>query len=134
MFSYCLNNPVCFVDDDGAMATEGIIAATNWWNPVGWTSAGILLIEVIALVVTISVVDEILDNPSVYFESEHTKNKRPSTKGKHEKGQSRKNRDQGGEKKEKKKNWIPNRNKRNFVDNTKGMRVWKNDRYMQEVF
>ena len=103
------------------MAAEGVIAATNWWNPVGWASAVLFVVEVIGLVVTISLVDELFDNLPVVLESEHTKNKRPSTKGKHEKGQTRKKRDQGGEKKEQKKGWVPNRNKRNSTINTARM-------------
>ena len=134
MFAYGLNNPVRFVDRDGEMAAEGVIAATNWWNPVGWASAALFVVEVIGLVVTISLVDELLDNPPVVFESEHTKNKRPSTKGKHEKGQTRKKRDQGGEKKEQKKGWVPNRNKRNSINNTGRMRAWKNDRIVHVLF
>ncbi len=45
--------------------------------------------------------DEELTTPHTMEASEHTKGARPSTKGKHEKGQARKNLDKGGEKGEK---------------------------------
>lgn len=49
--------------------------------------------------VTFGVSAELLYGPSYdSFASEHTKGARPSTKGKHERGQARKARDRGGEK------------------------------------
>lgn len=50
MFCYCWNNPVNKVDKTGHMAAEAATAATNWWNPLGWIAAGILLVEVVATV------------------------------------------------------------------------------------
>jgi len=44
--------------------------------------------------------------------AEHTKNARPSTENKHQKGQTRKQMDQGGEKKEQHPSWKPNPNKK----------------------
>ena len=54
MFAYCHNSPVAFYDTEGNMATEATIAATNWWNPIGWIAGGILVVEVVVVVVTIS--------------------------------------------------------------------------------
>jgi hypothetical protein len=45
-------------------------------------------------------------NPNTY--NEHTKNKRPSARPKHEEGQSRKKRDRGGEKGDKNRRWPRN--------------------------
>ena len=50
MFAYSENNPVMYVDPTGHMAAEAIITATNAWNPAGWVMAGILVVEVVALV------------------------------------------------------------------------------------
>ena len=54
MFAYCHNSPVAFYDTEGNMATEATIAATNWWNPIGWIAGGILVVEVVVVVVAIS--------------------------------------------------------------------------------
>jgi RHS repeat-associated protein len=62
LFAYCINNPVNYHDPDGhspeAIAVGGstfaafcawleVIGGANWWNPVGWTIAGILATGVI---------------------------------------------------------------------------------------
>ena len=54
MFAYCHNSPVAFYDTEGNMATEATIAATNWWNPIGWIAGGILVVEVVVAAVVIS--------------------------------------------------------------------------------
>ena len=47
MFAYCLNNPICCVDSQGAAAEviapltyTTIAGGTNAWNPVGWALLG----------------------------------------------------------------------------------------------
>ena len=112
MFSYCLNNPVNYVDRSGNNAE-----AVQWWTSTMWWlcgadtvlpvgdiiyGAGILVLGVYAL----TVADEVTmpqisleeEKASLHEVREHTKGARPSTKGKHQKGQTRKKRDNGGEK------------------------------------
>jgi len=125
MFSYCLNNPVNFVDRSGNNAE-----AVQWWTSTMWWlcgadtvlpvgdiiyGAGILILGVYAL----TVADEITmpqisleeENSSVYEYREHTKGARQSTKGKHQKGQTRKNRDNRGEKGDARRYYIGNKKK-----------------------
>jgi len=82
LYGYVLNDPVNLVDPEGefpialpiiipwleAAGWAGLGAGTSWaiWN--AWDNSG----------------------GNVCYASEHTKNKRPSTRGKHEKGQKRK--------------------------------------------
>ncbi len=54
MFAYCHNSPVAFYDTEGNMATEATIAATNWWNPIGWFFAAVAVVEVAVVVVAIA--------------------------------------------------------------------------------
>ncbi|HBT65113.1 MAG TPA: hypothetical protein DEB10_10690 [Ruminococcaceae bacterium] len=115
LFAYCDNNPIVRVDHSGeiwelALAGGGtagfswgafgtsILAGLGAITPVGWA-------VIIGAVVVVSV------GAGVYYYSEHTKGARPSTKGKHEKGQTRKGRDKGGEKGDARRK--PNPNKRN---------------------
>ena len=52
LFGYCLSNPTNYIDEDGdsALAIGGSlvasasgVTATNWWNPVGWVAAAVLV-------------------------------------------------------------------------------------------
>jgi len=59
LFAYCENNPINKVDSTGHMATEATLAATNWWNPVGWIAAAVLVVEIVALTVAVcNTIDE----------------------------------------------------------------------------
>ena len=51
------------------------------------------------------------NNPSIYEYKEHTKGARQSTKGKHQKGQTRKNRDNRGEKGDERRHYRGNKRK-----------------------
>ena len=51
MFAYCCNNAVNKADSDGQMAIAGTVAATNFWNPVGWAAALVLAIGVATVVI-----------------------------------------------------------------------------------
>ena len=42
MFAYCLNNPIFLHDTSGDTAVT--VAVTNYWNPVGWLFAGVILV------------------------------------------------------------------------------------------
>jgi hypothetical protein len=69
----------------GIAGAEGF-AAADWWNPAGWAVAGGLAIY------------GGYKSYQWYTEDhEHTKGKRPSTEGKHQKGRARKKQDGGGE-------------------------------------
>ena len=125
MFAYCLNNPVNYVDRDGTSAE-----ALQWWIGTMWWlcgadaalpfgdlifTAGIILYGAQAISIMqgtttpeISVDEE---NSSVYEYREHTKGARQSTKGKHQKGQTRKNRDNRGEKGDARRYYIGNKRK-----------------------
>jgi RHS repeat-associated protein len=60
MYAYCANNPVMYIDPSGNITAESLIAATNWWNPVGWIAATVLVVEVILLVVaTVEIFNDI---------------------------------------------------------------------------
>lgn len=46
LFAYCLNNPVMMADSTGdvaGVATLTYVAATNWWNPVGYIAIGCVI-------------------------------------------------------------------------------------------
>ena len=69
MFSYCNNNPVRYVDVSGELAVEATIAATNFWNPIGWTATAVLIVEGIivtgcVIALTRETVQEAYDTPS----------------------------------------------------------------------
>lgn len=79
-YVYCRNNPIKYVDPTGKFATAAIAATAPWWTP--YVAAGIAAIV----------------GGTIIFFKEHTKGARPSTKGKHQEGQTRRQRDAGGEK------------------------------------
>ena len=114
-----------FVDRSGNNAE-----AVQWWTSTMWWlcgadtvlpvgdiiyGTGILILGVYAL----TVADEVTmpqisleeENSSVYEYREHTKGARQSTKGKHQKGQTRKNRDNRGEKGDARRYYIGNKKK-----------------------
>ena len=82
LYPYCMANPVKYQDPEGNFVAELAIATAPEWLP--WAIAGT---AAVAGIVT-----------AILYEEEHTKNARPSTTNKHEKGQSRKQKDKGGEK------------------------------------
>ena len=111
MFAYCNNNPVNSVDFGGT----DTLALSSWITSMWWITAvdGVLpfgdlifTLGTIALFIeawdsiqlTVTIQGYLEDDPPVVEAKEHTKGARPSTKGKHEKGQTRKNRDNRGEK------------------------------------
>ena len=51
LFAYCENNPIRYSDPTGLLAAEAAIAAPNFWNPVGWIAAGLLVVEIGAIAV-----------------------------------------------------------------------------------
>ena len=51
LFAYCENNPIRYSDPTGLLAAEAAIAASNFWNPVGWIAAGLLVVEIGAIAV-----------------------------------------------------------------------------------
>ena len=124
MFAYCLNNPTNYIDWDGKDATLLAAWATSMW----WLSGIDLVLPIGDLVFTAGVIllgltaiDDIQDSvtevaveekeASVYQYKEHTKGARQSTKGKHQKGQSRKNRDKRGEKGDARRYYMGNKKK-----------------------
>ena len=88
LFAYCGNNPVVRHDPDGK-SWSVILALSGKAALAAILSNPAFLIAAVA--VTVVIVGAV-----VY--AEHTKNKRPSTKNKHQKGKARKGRDAGGEK------------------------------------
>ena len=50
MFAYCENNPIRYSDPTGLLAAEAAITLTNWWNPIGWITAAVVVVEVVAIV------------------------------------------------------------------------------------
>ena len=64
MFAYCINNPVRYVDSNGGMATEAVVVATNWWNPLGWVIAGVLVVECVVLAVEVAEVVQTVSDTS----------------------------------------------------------------------
>ncbi|WNM24385.1 RHS repeat-associated core domain-containing protein [Demequina capsici] len=97
-------DPINKYDTTGKFAFAAALAfgLADSWNPTGW-------IVVAAVVVAVTVYyggtylankshDKRATSKSKTSGAEHTKNKRPSTKAKHQKGQLRKGRDAGGEK------------------------------------
>jgi RHS repeat-associated protein len=115
LFAYCDNDPINRDDKSGdfweySAAGVGALGAGTGisWGAIGGTVlAGLGAITPIGWVVIGTVV--VVGGVILY--AEHTKGARPSTKGKHEKGQTRKGRDQGGEKGDARRK--PNPNKRN---------------------
>lgn len=62
--------------------------------------------------------------------AEHTKNKRPSTKGKHQQGQTRKKKDAGGEKGDARRNnpWGRDKNVKAIVPTAPQRSSWENNK------
>ena len=54
MFAYCSNNPVFQKDPSGSFGIAATVAATNFWNPIGWIAAAVSIVLVCALVVKYS--------------------------------------------------------------------------------
>ena len=50
LFAYCENNPIRYSDPIGLLAAEAAITLTNWWNPIGWITAAVVVVEVVAIV------------------------------------------------------------------------------------
>jgi RHS repeat-associated protein len=115
LFAYCDNDPINRDDKSGdfweysaaGVGALGAGAGISWGAIGGTVLAGLGAITPVGWVVIGTVV--VVGGVILY--AEHTKGARPSTKGKHEKGQTRKNRDQGGEKGDARRK--PNPNKRN---------------------
>jgi RHS repeat-associated protein len=97
-YTYCGNNPLVSVDPEGlqagALAAAGGFAVADGPLPFG----DVIAAGILAWVLVESLRHEPMEARKRKGK-EHTKNKRPSTKHKHEKGKSRKKRDRrGGEK------------------------------------
>ena len=91
IYAYCGNRPVMYIDFSGenTVVIGGMFG--SFAGPVG-TIIGIALGTVAGIIIVVAA-----DGAFNYYK-EHTKGSRPSTEGKHEKGQARKKRDAGGEK------------------------------------
>ncbi|MDP2813509.1 MAG: RHS repeat-associated core domain-containing protein [Erysipelotrichaceae bacterium] len=115
LFAYCDNDPINRDDKSGdfweysaaGVGALGAGAGISWGAIGGTVLAGLGAITPVGWVVIGTVV--VVGGVILY--AEHTKGARPSTKGKHKKGQTRKGRDQGGEKGDARRK--PNPNKRN---------------------
>lgn len=77
---------------DAMAMVQGIEIGAMLGGPPGMVIGGI------AAVIVVYGAAAFVANSAASFSAEHTKGKRPSTKGKHERGQARKNRDAGKEK------------------------------------
>ena len=128
MFVYCLNNPVNYVDRGGTNAEALELWILNMWWLCGIDAVlpfgdliftlGIILLgsELISKIQgsTIPEISVAEETSSVYEYREHTKGARPSTKGKHQKGQTRKKRDNRGEKGDARRYYLGNKKLRIF--------------------
>jgi hypothetical protein len=94
-----MSNPNVYIDPNGENAVAIGAGIGAFGGPVG-VVAGIG----VGVIVTVAA------GVIIYNASEHTKNARQSTKEKHEKGQTRKQKDSGGEKGDARRK--PNPNKR----------------------
>ena len=50
LYAYCMSNPVKLTDPSGNIAGEAVLVATNWWNPIGWIAAGLIIVEAIIII------------------------------------------------------------------------------------
>ncbi len=85
LYSYCYNNPLKYMDPTGNMAVEATVAATNWWNPIGWAAGVILAVEVVVVVVvTVIAVEEVadaVDDSKKSKENDESDNSKSKNKG-----------------------------------------------------
>lgn len=81
-YVYCRNNPIKYVDPSGCSVLAGSLGAAILSEAAPYIVAG---------------ATAVLGGAIIYFK-EHSKGARPSTKGKHQEGQTRRQRDAGGEK------------------------------------
>lgn len=86
LYGYVLNDPLNYLDPSGEYSIP------RGGSGGGEAAAGIGDLAVMAAM------SAAVCNENKKEEAEHTKNKRPSTKEKHQKGQARKSKDKGGEK------------------------------------
>lgn len=97
LFTYCDNNPVVRFDYDGelwqaAFAGGGTVVP---WGYIGFTIlTGFGAITPIGWVI-IGTIVVISSGVTIYYYKEHTKGARPSTKSKHEEGNTRKTKIKG---------------------------------------
>lgn len=113
LYGYAFNDPINFIDMEGEYAIAA--PAVGIGGGIGIGIGGAIGIGAgigigICYAADCTSLGEHLGeglydllNPNVH--NEHTKNKRPSTRGKHEKGQSRQNRDRGGERGDRNRNY-----------------------------
>ena len=70
-----------FFDPSGKMAAEATLVATNWWNPIGWIAATVLVVEVVVLVVvTVEAIDSFNNNHTINVEQANARNPNPPAK------------------------------------------------------
>jgi RHS repeat-associated protein len=112
LYAYSRNNPITFFDPDGRDIFEklkkitGQVAPTgmipNTMQMEGWSeqkaSYDKKVQKAIDIAIVVGAAIVVIEMASSTESSEHTKNARPSTKEKHEKGIARVNKDRGGEK------------------------------------
>ncbi len=141
MFVYCLNNSVNYLDIEGtdAVAIQQGWTASMWWLCVADTTlpvgdviyVGVIAVLGIAVLVeakiTISEIPlEQGKDENIEYYKEHTKNRTPSNRNKHDKGNKRRNTDQGGEKKDSR--MTPRNGRRNRPQNNKVI-IYKSNIY-----
>lgn len=91
----------------GAAATTTTLSASQTVAACAANTVCTGLAVTTATAVTAKVAQEIKNTSTVQLTKEHTKNARPSSKGKHEKGNTRKKQDAGGEKGDKNRPQLP---------------------------
>ena len=134
MFAYCRNNPVSQSDPAGYM-TEALPGfskkSTSQISLQDGCGGGILVPDIFlidALIDYIPIVEEFVS--SVFEYREHTKGARNSTKNKHQKGQTRKNRDNGGEKGDKRRYYKGNKKRQYMLLLISGGMIYEGNDYV----
>ncbi len=95
LYRYVNSDPVNFMDPEGKLAIVILIPLVIGEKAI---EAGIGIIVGAIIGDKIADICKLADDEAIKQEGEHTKNARPSTEEKHQKGQARKKKDKRGEK------------------------------------